>query len=288
MSRRAIHGSMSQGGVSRRPEKPSAPAGGSRHQSAQRRESTRAGRHGVDQHARAADRRRRRRARRPARCRPRPPGGSPRCWRRTRCSGSAAPGCPTVSSTTSSASAQRAASRSSSVSRALAIDRRRLGGQRRGDRLLDRVRPVLDPDSGCRRPAAVQQQPAQADRLDPQRLEVVQPLRVPAGGSPGDPARPASASQISTYSQGSSTSRCTTCASQPGGRSSPPAAPASRCPRTCAQLPSTCSVPPGRRAGRRPCRDDPLHQPVAGQGALPVGQPLAGASAATSRTAGWW
>ena len=144
----------------------------------------------VDDRRRAGDRRRRRRARRPDAVSASTARRKPRCWRSTMCCGSAAPGWPVVSSTTSAVSAQaRASTRRRAAGEALTQPASAAKAGR--DRLLDRVRPVLDPQPRVVAPgpgaAAIQPMP---DRLDAEPGEVVQPLGVPLAvvrraGQPG-------------------------------------------------------------------------------------------------------
>ena len=106
----------------------------------------------------------------------------------------------------------------------------------------------------------VQVDPAEPDALDTLLVEPAEPRVVPRRGSRRPPCRPASLSQSSTYAAGSSTSRCTTSASQPAG-TQPPSRSSQGTSRWITQLASTWHQPPRRggpaprgRCARRPGR----------------------------------
>ena len=69
---------------------------------------------------------------------------------------------------------------------------------------------------------------------------------------PAVPASPASASHSSTYSAGSSSSRCSTQASQPVPATHPAMRDSHGCPETCAQLASTWHQPPSASTAGAP------------------------------------
>ncbi len=192
--------------------------------------------------------------------------------------GSSAPGRPCRSSVTSPATPRR-------VRQQLGVgpaQQPALGGQHgrhRARPCASAVGPsmLLDPPdaAGPDRPdRPAQGHDPEADRLDLPGGEVGQPGCVHRV-DPRSGCWPPSRTQVSAYSAGSWTSRCTTQPSSPDSSSQPPTRsdPAAR-PRRCSQLPSSWAVPPGASTAPT-CVDQPAHELVAGQAAVPVGRTTA-------------